>query len=70
MNNPMSVGQLDMCLAAVHDELARLQSGGHSERPSVRAKIKACLERITEIRAELDSRKTGVLAGGQPLTGC
>lgn len=57
MNKSLSVGQLDMCLAAVHDELARLQSGGHSERPSVRAKIKACLERIIEVSNELEARK-------------
>lgn len=55
--NKLSVAQLDLCLAAAHDEVARLQSGGHSERPSVRAKIKACLERVLEISNELEARK-------------
>jgi hypothetical protein len=55
--NKLSVAQLDLCLAAAHDEVSRLQSGGHGERPSVRAKIKACLERVLEISNELEARK-------------
>ncbi len=53
----LSVAQLDLCLAAAHDEVSRLQSGGHGERPSVRAKIKACLDRILELQNELEARK-------------